>query len=128
MTPQKSRVGKRGGGIKIVVVDLLVAQWFFSFGDIWAIVRFRFFGVQLNKVLHSFRNVVFVKNGFDGALGYASFAIDTFFRVDVKHGFAFVETFYWADDDAIGISAAITGFGYYVSHMVSPNRFKHGLV
>ena len=52
-----------------------------------------------------FRHVVFVEDRFDWAFGNTGFAIDAFFRVNVKHLFALVEALHGANHDAICISA-----------------------
>ena len=53
-----------------------------------------------------FWHVILVENCLDWAFRDASFAVDTFFRMYVEHLIAFVEAFYWANDDTIGVFAS----------------------
>jgi hypothetical protein len=101
---------------------LLIGQGLFAFGDAGAL--WGHLGVELDVFLHLSGNVVFMKNGFDRALGDTGFAVDAFIRVDVEHGFPFVEAFYGANNNAIRISAAITGLGDDVSHANAPDKEK----
>ena len=53
-------------------------------------------------------HVVLMKDRFDWAFRNASFAVNALIRINVKHGLAFVETFYRANSDAVGVPATIT--------------------
>ncbi len=112
-------VGKAWGWDRSAGGGLLIGQRFFPLGDAGALRGH--LGIQLDVFLHVFRDVILVENGFDWALRDAGFTIDTFIRIDVQHRFAFVEAFDGANDNAIGISAAITGLGDDMSHFKTPD-------
>jgi hypothetical protein len=57
-----------------------------------------------------------VKDGFDGALWDAGFAVDAFVRVDVEDFFAFIKTFHRANHDTISVLAAEARFANDVRH------------
>lgn len=106
---------------------LLIGQRFFLLGDDFTFTRFRLGGVEFDVALPLFRNVVFVKDCFDGAFRNARFAIDTLFGVDVEHLISLVEALYGANDDAIGVFASRARLGNNVSHVLDlSNQFKCG--
>ena len=82
----------------------------------------------MGQTLQSQPQVVFVEDGFDGALGDASFTVYAFVRMDVQHRLPLVEAFDRANDNAISIFTVETGFGNDVGHvgpfriLISPNR------
>jgi hypothetical protein len=96
------------------VEPLVFFQRLFSLGDVFTL--FGFVCVKLNKACPFFRNFVLVEDRFDRAFWNARFAINALIGVDVKHLLAFVETLYWADDDAISVTASVTWLGNYMSH------------
>jgi hypothetical protein len=57
-----------------------------------------------------------VKDGLDGALGNAGFAIDALIGMDVEHLLAFVEAFDRANHHAICVFAAEARLNDNVSH------------
>ena len=91
---------------KTVGVVLVFLQRLFTLGDV--LTRFGLISIDLNVLLHFFGKIVFVENRFDRALGHACFAIDTLVRMDVEHRFAFVETLYGTDYDAVCVPATVT--------------------
>lgn len=74
------------------------------------------FRVQLNVVFPFGGHVVLVENGLNGALRDTSFAVDALLWVDVEHLFALIKALDRANNDAIGVSATITGLGNNVGH------------
>src|SRR5262249_28193958 len=76
----------------------------------------RLLGVERRELLPLVGQVVFVEDGFDGALGDAGLAVDAFLRVDVEHLRPFVEAVDRAYDHAIGVFAVEAGLGDDVSH------------
>jgi hypothetical protein len=85
----------------------------------------RHLGVDLNVILHVVWHVIFMKNGFHGAFGDTSLAIDALVGVDVQHRFPFVKALDWAHDDAVRVSAPIAGLGNDMSHITrSPKNFE----
>ena len=78
------------------------------------------FGVELGEGLPLFGEIVFVEDGFDGALRNAGFAVDAFFGVDVEHLLPFVEALNRANGDAIGVLATKAGLGNDVGHWEKP--------
>ena len=103
-----SEIGKR---------CLLIRERFFLLSQNFAIARLRLGGVQLQIALPLFRKIVLVEGRFDGRLGNTRFAVDTLFRMDVKHLVAFVETFHWANNYAIGVFAPRAWLGYDMRHV-----------
>jgi hypothetical protein len=89
-------------------------QRLFTLGNIFT--GLSFVGVDLNVLLPLFWQVVFVKDCFNGAFWDTSLAVNALVRADVKHRFAFVETLYRADDDAIGVSTTVASFTNHMSH------------
>jgi hypothetical protein len=53
--------------------------------------------VQWNEVLPLFRDVILSKDSGHGANRLASGAVNTFFRVDVKHSLALIDTVHGAN-------------------------------
>jgi hypothetical protein len=99
-------------------------KWFLLLGDDRTLRSH--FGIQLGEGLLIFRQVVFVKNCFDGALGHARFAVDAFIRVDVQHLLTLVKAFDGAHDNTVGVLAAKTRLGNYVSHeSITPKKANH---
>jgi hypothetical protein len=93
---------------------LLIGQGWLLLGDnlrLWS-----HFSVHFDVVLPFVRHIVFMENGFDGALWNTGFAVNTFFWMDVDHLLAFVEALYRTDDNTIGIAAANARLSNYVSH------------
>lgn len=62
------------------------------------------------------RNIVFVENGFDGALRNTGFTVDTFIWMDVDHVRVFVEAIAWANLQASFIFAAFAWFSHDHRH------------
>jgi hypothetical protein len=58
-----------------------------------------------------------VEDGFHGALGNASFAVDAFVGVNVENLFTFVEAFDRAHDDTVGVFAGKARLTNNVSHI-----------
>jgi hypothetical protein len=75
------------------------------------------FSVQCNVGLPFVRHVVFVKNGLNGAFWNAGFTVNTLVWLDVQHPLAFVKALNGTDHYTIGVTAAIAGFSYNVSHL-----------
>lgn len=75
------------------------------------------FGIERDKVLPLFRNVILLVNRIDRALRLASVAVDAFVGGDIEHLLTLVEAIARANDDAIGIFAAETGGGNDVGHL-----------
>jgi hypothetical protein len=90
---------------------------FFSLSDVLAV--FTAINIDLNVGLLIFWKIVLVIDRFDWALGDTSFAVNTLIGMNVKHGFAFIETLYWANHNAIGVSATVTWFSNDVCHELS---------
>jgi len=63
-----------------------------------------------------FRNVIFLKNCFNGTFRNARFAIDAFVRVNYQNRFAFVEAFYGTYNNAVCVLAVEAGFSDDMSH------------
>jgi hypothetical protein len=74
------------------------------------------FGVQGGEIFPLFGQVVFVEDGFDRTFGDAGFAVDAFIGMNVEDFFSFIETFDWANHDAIGVFAPEARLGDNVSH------------
>jgi hypothetical protein len=98
----------------LLFAGLLFRQRRFLFGDDRALGCH--FGVELGEGLLVLGHIVLMENGLDGAFGNASFAIDAFIRVDVKHLLTFIKAFDGAYDDAVGVFAAEAGLSNNVSH------------
>jgi len=79
-------------------------------------------GVEFGEASPLFRHIVFKEDRFYRALWHASFAVDAFFRVNVKHLLAFIETFYGANNYAIGVTATKTRLSDDMSHVDSPSN------
>jgi len=62
------------------------------------------------------RHIVFIENGFDGALRNTGFTIDAFIWVDVDHVRVFVEAIAWANLQASLIFAAFARFSHDHRH------------
>lgn len=93
---------------------LAVCQRLLLFRDRGA--RRRHFSIQLRVRLPLVRQIIFMKDRLDRTLWHTSFTIDALFRMDVEHLFAFIEALHRANDNAIGIPAAVTRFGDNVGH------------
>jgi hypothetical protein len=57
-----------------------------------------------------------MEDRFDGAFRYASLTVNALFGMDVQHLLPFIKTLHWADDNTVGVAAAITRLGNNVSH------------
>lgn len=64
-----------------------------------------------------FGKVVFMEDCFHGTLRDTCFTVDAFFRVDIEHLVALVETLYRTNDNAIGVFASVAWLGNDVSHV-----------
>ena len=91
-----------------------LSQRFFLFGNYFGLRRH--LGIHLDVVLPLFGYIVFVENGFNRAFRDAGFAVNAFFRMNIKHLFALVKALNGADHDTIGISATYARLGNNVGH------------
>ncbi len=90
------------------------AHWVFSFRDDRTVGRH--LSIQRRVIGPFCRKIILVENRGRRTFWDACFAIDAFFRMNKKHRFAFVETFYGANGHTIGVLAVETGFCHHVCH------------
>ena len=97
---------------------LPLAKWVFFVRNVFRSVIFAFVGIDLNVTLLVVWHIILVEYSLDGAFGNTCLAIDTLVRMNIDHLVAvdFIKTLYGANNNTIGVSAPITGFGYNVSH------------
>lgn len=100
-----------------IFAESLISKRCLFLGD--AVALFRVFGVDLDVLLPLFGHIVLVENRFDWALRHASFAVDTFFWVYIKHLVPFVETLYGANHYAIRVLATRARFCNHVRHRLN---------
>ena len=90
-------------------------QRLFTLGNV--LTSFGFFSVDLDVLLPFFWQIILVINRFDRALRNACFAVNALVRTDVQHRLTLVETFYWAHDNTIGVTATIAGLTLSLIHI-----------
>ena len=93
----------------------VVDEWFFLFRENFALRGH--FCVQLGECFPFLGQIILEENRLNRAFRDACFAVNALIRVDIEHFLAFVEAFYGADHNAIGVFAAETGLSNYVGHL-----------
>jgi hypothetical protein len=101
-------------GINETQLGLVIAEWFLLLCQNWA--SRGEFRIEFFVTLPLFWQVVFLEDGFDGALWNTRFAVDALLRIDVEHRLTLVEAFHGAHHDAVSVLAVETRFGDDVSH------------
>jgi len=99
---------------KFLILRSSLAEWIFLLGDDRK--RRGEFRIQFGESGPFLRHIVFMEDRFDGTFGHARFAVDAFFRMNVDHLLAFVETLDWANDHTVCVFAGETGLSNDVSH------------
>jgi hypothetical protein len=95
-------------------MSLVSRQRFFLFGNHRQLRRH--LGIELNKRLLIFGDVVLVEDGLYRTFWHARFAVNALIRVDVQHLIPFVEALDGANDHTVGVLAAETGLANDVCH------------
>ena len=101
----------------VCLIESRISQGLFLFGDDGQFLRF--FGIDLDVILPLLRKIVLVKNRFYRTFWHASFTVDALIRIDVDHGFPFVETFYGANHNTVCVFAVEASLCNHVCHEFS---------